>query len=341
MGKISGKTHKFVRGNVLSDGTCLYWSALKVFNQPLLEQYNEDLRIHTANYIRNHKEIHYTISNRGTVDEYCSAIEEGKLWGGDLELQVLSNIYNTIICLISVTECNGAKFVWSLFYGENNSLATTYVCMLHDVQQGHYDPLYVMNIKNTNEKETIFDRNDNTIKELLADFIRKELKYDDYVKLDSMASVNVNEVSCAMNDLNDTEIISNSVLQNLPTKRKLDDHDIIIFGEDNERQLPIEISKEYYLSNKRTKSVEDASSHISKYYDNDMNSINFIECLQIDMPNDMSDLVMNKNSIAECSKILNKKDQKEKKNCNKESTKQVDDDIQNYDSKSSESKLST
>ncbi|CAF3682364.1 unnamed protein product [Rotaria sp. Silwood1] len=328
MGKISAKTHKFVRGHVPCDGTCLYWSALAIFKQPLMDIYNEDLRMHTANYIRKHKETHYAIFNNSTkystVDEYCSAIEEGELWGGDLELQVLSNIYNTIICLITKTEENGNSFVWSLFYGENNSSITTYVCILHDVQQAHYDPLYVMNIENTNEQETIFELNDNIVQELLANFIRNELKYDSYVRLDPMTNVNVNELPSTINDLNDTEEILNSTLENLPTKRKLDEHDKIVLGKDNERQLPIEISKEYYVSYKRTKSAEDASN------DNDLNSTNFNECLQIDMSNDISGLMMKKNSIEECPKISNNEHQKEKTNLKEISAKQMDDDSQNH-----------
>ncbi|CAF3755471.1 unnamed protein product [Rotaria sordida] len=351
MGKISAKTHKFVRGNAHRDHKCLYWSTLKVFKQRLTKECNEDLRIHTANYIRNNEEIHHAIlygdTSYRTVDEYCSAIEQGTLWGGDPELQALSNIYNTIIYLISMREDNGKKSVWSKIYGENNSLVKTFVCILYDEQQRHYDPLYVVNIENENEQETIFERNDDTVKELLTNFIREDLKCDGNVRLDFMTNIDVNEVPSIGNDLNDAARVSELVLQNQPTKRKLDEHDMIKLGQDNERQLPIEISKEYYVSNKRIKSAEDASGQILKRCGNDMNSINIKELAQTDMFNDMTSSLVHKESTTECSKISNNEHDKEKKDDKKVLAKQMDDDDkkilakqmdddkQNYDSKSS------
>lgn len=73
------------------------------------------------------------------------------------------------------TSGNRIKSVWSSFYGEEDPQRTNYVCILYDEQNIHYDPLYVINIENPKDEETIFRLDDDTIRQCLRDFIYQEL----------------------------------------------------------------------------------------------------------------------------------------------------------------------
>jgi hypothetical protein len=205
MGKISAITHKFCRGKVPGDGTCLYWCILLVrqllskeifgedlskillteilieqeFTGDLLKEMNEGLRIEVAEYIRNHPEMHDMVLNTDTKYEdvvgYCSAIEQGKLWGGDPELKALSDLYNIIICVIDPRKVTKKNCLIPSYYGERNPLATECVYIYFDGED-HFDPLYLVNMENLDEKETIFDPNDQMRNDLLKKFIKETLK---------------------------------------------------------------------------------------------------------------------------------------------------------------------
>jgi hypothetical protein len=151
-----------------------------LFELDLMEKLNYALRSRVANYIRDHEEMHETVINstdrRYPVAKYCSLIKRGKLWGGAPELRILSNLYNTLICLISLEKDKGKPCVRIFCYGEDNPTATRCTFILYDEEKGHYDPLYVVNTQNPDEKETIFERNDKTVIELLKKFIQDDLK---------------------------------------------------------------------------------------------------------------------------------------------------------------------
>jgi hypothetical protein len=204
MGRISVSTHKFCRGKVPGDGSCLYWSILLVlqllsiemfgadlsnmlltevlikeaFKGYLLEEVNEGLRVQVADYIRAHSEMHDMVLNSDTeykdVEEYCSAIEQGKLWGGDPELNVLSILHNIKICVIDPTKVTKNNGLLTLYYGEENPSATQCVYIYFD--GNHFDPLFMVNMNNSNEKETKFDPDDQMVNDLLKKFIEEELK---------------------------------------------------------------------------------------------------------------------------------------------------------------------
>jgi hypothetical protein len=206
MTEISATTHKFCRGKVLGDGTCLYWCGLLVFKRFLLHIISEDLfniylteildkdlfkwdimqalnyalRASVTDYIREHEEMHDIVINSTngcySVAKYCSLIEDGDLWGGAPELRILSNLYNTLICVISLEKDKGKPCARISCYGEDNERATRCTFILYDKAKGHFDPLYVVNTQNLNEKETIFERNDITVVELLKKFIKEDLK---------------------------------------------------------------------------------------------------------------------------------------------------------------------
>jgi hypothetical protein len=206
MTEISATTHKFCRAEVPGDNTCLFWCGLLVFKLFFLHIITEDLfniclteslvqdlfewdvmkavnyalRARVTKYIREHEDIHDIVINSTDrcypVEEYCSLIEDGELWGGAPELWILSNLYNTLICVISLEKDNGKPCVHISCYGEDNPTATRCTFILYDKEKGHYDPLYVVNTQNLNEKETIFERNDKTVVELLKKFIKEDLK---------------------------------------------------------------------------------------------------------------------------------------------------------------------
>jgi len=205
MGKISATTHQFRRGKARGDGTCLYWSFLLVFKlrlieilgedlfnkfltkgliedqskEDLIEAINENLRMEVANYIREHTEMHRMVlsstDDYETVQEYCSAIEQGELEGGDLELTALSDLFNIIICVIDLTKITSDNCLLPSYYGENNPLATECVYIYYNGED-HFDPLYMINIEDSNDIETIFDPNDQTVNDLLKKCIKEKMK---------------------------------------------------------------------------------------------------------------------------------------------------------------------
>jgi hypothetical protein len=233
MGKISAATHEFRHGNARGDGTCLYWSFLLVFKlrlieilgedlfnkfltegliedeskEDLIEAINEGLRIEVANYILEHTEMHSIIILEHTemhsmitdeyqiIQKYCSDIKEGKLWGGDLELRALSDLFKIKICVINLKRnehdnCLWVSYygeddplaknerdncLWVSYYGEDDPLATECVYIYYNGKD-HFDPLYMINIENSNDIETISILNDQTVIDLLKKWIKEEFK---------------------------------------------------------------------------------------------------------------------------------------------------------------------
>jgi hypothetical protein len=189
MAYTSAGEYQFCRGEAPGDGTCLFWSGLAVFKLPSTKLCNKALRILTANYIRRHPDLHVWVLNSGTtcktVEEYCSSLEQGRLLAGEIELKVLSKLFNTVICVIFITKQGKEKKVWSSYYGSDNPLATKCVyihCeeLFRKKKEGHYEPMYLMDMQNSNEKETIFDPDDDTVNQLLRKFIKEVLECNYY-----------------------------------------------------------------------------------------------------------------------------------------------------------------
>jgi hypothetical protein len=196
-------THEFRRGKAPGDNTCLYWSFLLVSKLPLMkifsedlfnkfltkgliedkskedliEAINENLRIVVADYILKHTEMHCMVLNSTdkykTVQKYCSAIKEGKFWGGDPELKALSDLFKIIICIIDLTKITSYNCLLPSYYGEDNPLATKCVYIYYNGKD-HFDPLYMINIENSNDIETISVPNDQTVIDLLKKFIKEK-----------------------------------------------------------------------------------------------------------------------------------------------------------------------
>ncbi len=143
-----------------------------------METLNESLRVEVANYIRGHREMHQDILKSfpkyQTIEKYCSDIEQSKLWGGGPELKVLSDLFKIIICVVDPTLIKKGNCLSPLYYGQDNPLATKCIYIFYNGID-HYDALRVVNMKNTDEIETIFDPNNQTVNDLLKNFINGEL----------------------------------------------------------------------------------------------------------------------------------------------------------------------
>ncbi|CAF1628429.1 unnamed protein product [Rotaria magnacalcarata] len=155
---------------------------------------NEGLCMLIADWIRNNRELRVEAFRSGTeyrtINEYCLTIEKGILCGGPPELLALSEMVEIAICLIYVTKSQGGISIWPILYGENNSLVTTYDCILYDGK--HYNPLI----------------------------------YDNNINFGVWTATVVEEVSSSeMNGIDSQEFqnISSSVVQDVSIKRKADD----------------------------------------------------------------------------------------------------------------------
>ncbi|CAF3828315.1 unnamed protein product [Rotaria magnacalcarata] len=161
---------------------------------------NEGLCMLIADWIRNNRELRVEAFRSGTeyrtINEYCLTIEKGILCGGPPELLALSEMVEIAICLIYVTKSQGGISIWPILYGENNSLVTTYDCILYDGK--HYNPLI----------------------------------YDNNINFGVWTATVVEEVSSSeMNGIDSQEFqnISSSVVQDVSIKRKADEFDTIAF----------------------------------------------------------------------------------------------------------------
>jgi hypothetical protein len=175
----SAITHEFRRGKVDGDGSCFYTSFRHV-NDILKSMDNKRLRSMVADYIRNHENLHLSVLQSGTlcktVEEYCFKIEKHNLWGGEPEIQALSMLSHKLIRLVTKSKTVQDKyFINILNYGEHVESFKECVYIFYDAENKRYDPLYLINKQNSDEKLTIFQRHDKTVSELLGKFIREQL----------------------------------------------------------------------------------------------------------------------------------------------------------------------
>jgi len=179
MKAISAITHAFRRGVVDNDGSCLYTS-FRYVNGTLTTSENKCLRALVAGYIPNKKEWHSSVLESNTkyktVKDYCDQIKKGNSPGGKFELQALAMIARLVICVISMTKTDQGNVNTKIFnYGKDEESFKECVYILYDEENKHYDPLYIINKEDPQEKLTIFERDDDAVSELLVKFIREEL----------------------------------------------------------------------------------------------------------------------------------------------------------------------
>ena len=185
----SAQTHEFRRKQVPRDGTCLFWSLLALlitylkrifgnipFSEELKNVLNKAFRVQAVDYIRSHRHLQEDIllafPYYKSIEKYCLELEQGNLWGGQPELRALSYYYNIIICVINPIIVTKQNCILPSYYGEDNPLASGCIYIYHDGD--HYEPLRLINKKNTNEIETMFDPNDSLVNDILRRFIHEK-----------------------------------------------------------------------------------------------------------------------------------------------------------------------
>jgi hypothetical protein len=182
MKALSAATHDFCRVEVPGDGSCLYTSFRHVYGC-LDTINNQQLRSMVADYIRKNQNLHLTVLQSGTncktVEDYCDKIENNNLWGREAEIRALAMLGHILIRLVSMTRtAQGNITINILNYGEDVESFEECVYILYDDENKHYDPVYVINKHNLSETTTIFKRDDEIVRDLLDQCIRKELHGD-------------------------------------------------------------------------------------------------------------------------------------------------------------------
>ena len=185
----SAETHEFGLKTVPRDNKCFFWSFLYameprlkeifgdiLFSDELKNVLNKTFRVQAVDYIRSQRDLQEDILQAfpkyESIGEYCSELEQGKLWGGEPELRALSDYYDIVICVINSTIVNKQNCLLPFYYGEDNLLTSKCIYIYHD--GNHYEPLRLINKKNTNEIETMFDPNDLSVNDILRKFIHEK-----------------------------------------------------------------------------------------------------------------------------------------------------------------------
>jgi hypothetical protein len=179
MNNLSATTHAFCRGKAAGDGSSLYTSFRYVDGISNTID-NKKLRSMVAAHIRKHEDLHLVVLQNGvhceTVGDYCDKIEKSNLWGGEPEIRALAMLSHILICLVWIKPtAQDDTEICIINFGEDEDSVTQCAYILYDQANKHYDPLYVINKQDPNEKMTIFPRDDKTIAALLSRFIREEL----------------------------------------------------------------------------------------------------------------------------------------------------------------------
>ncbi|UJR09686.1 hypothetical protein I4U23_013918 [Adineta vaga] len=205
--------------DAITDGQFFKKKEMKEIIEKMLKQ--------VTNYIRENEELSGLAKNSAdrihSAEHYCELITKRKLLAGAVELRVLSDLLDTLICIIFIRETNGKRTIITSSYGEDNRAAEQCVFILYEENKIHYSPLYMVNTENSDEKKTIFERNDTTMVELLKEFLKEKFNYEGIINLDTSPKGDVEELICAINKFDNI----------LPLPR-------------NDFMIPIKISDTYY-----------------------------------------------------------------------------------------------
>ena len=136
---------------------------------------NQYLCSRVSERIRRNATLNALASNYGDIDEYCNKITKGELYGDDVQLEALSMVCRIVICVVYASKrLDGSLNFNGKNYGENIESIEDCIYILYNAEYEHYDPLYVINMENPQEKTKIFKRNDKNIVKLLDIFLKKE-----------------------------------------------------------------------------------------------------------------------------------------------------------------------
>jgi hypothetical protein len=164
----SAATHEFRYGMVNGDGSSLYTS-FRYLNGILNKTDDDRLRSIVTDFLHKNKALYH--------EDLGSGIEcKTDRWGDELELEALAMLYQKLIRLVSKTKNAQGKYVTNILnYGQYTQSFKECIYILYDEEKKYYQPLYLINKQNTDEKFTTFQCDDETVSELLAKFIREEL----------------------------------------------------------------------------------------------------------------------------------------------------------------------
>ncbi len=172
---VSKATPKFFQNFTALDGDCLFSSLCFVLRH-LQKNTIKDLRQKAADSILQSDTIDDEVlfaETGKTREKYCYEIKNTNAWGGEAEIRAIGKLHGVIIRVISVVEGDGIiSSVHVTEFPENEPSFEK--CVYIILRNKHYEPLYLRNANNSNEKTTLFDRNDRTIKKILCDFIQEK-----------------------------------------------------------------------------------------------------------------------------------------------------------------------
>lgn len=131
------------------------------------------LRKQIADCIRQSSALYndYILNDTGkTVQEYCKDLETTNLWGGELEIDIVSMSYKMIVWVVRVDHPT-SHISFAKFPLKKQSFDEC----CHIIYSGdHYEPLYSFDESNPSKKVTIFHCKDENVKHKILEFLTKK-----------------------------------------------------------------------------------------------------------------------------------------------------------------------
>lgn len=169
---------RFVQHEVPNDERSLFTSICYPVQE--IEQINaQKLRKETSDQILKMKPIieqDFRLFNRTTFDKYLNDIGNIEWSGGALDFELISYYIRTSIRIVTMGKTD--NIVSSIVITEFPIVGVPFAkCIyLMNIEEDHYEPLYLECANAPNGMKKIVDRNDETVPDLLGQFFKE--KYD-------------------------------------------------------------------------------------------------------------------------------------------------------------------
>ncbi|CAF2399713.1 unnamed protein product [Rotaria sp. Silwood2] len=168
----SETTQEFFRKPAVGGGHCLFSSLCNILG--ISEKITiKDLRKQAANYNRQPGKIDtqcLTYETKKSLKQYCDQIENTNAFGGEAEIRAIAELYKIMIRVVKV---NSQKLCVSISEHPLNETSFEKCCYII-LENKHYESLHLRIDNNSNEERSLFDCNDEEVKKLMRDFIRKK-----------------------------------------------------------------------------------------------------------------------------------------------------------------------
>jgi hypothetical protein len=124
--------------SIRSDGSCLYAAILKSQTGHVSEsQIVSELRENVAEFLEKHQE-NYAGFIEGDFTNYLKGVRDGSLWGGELELTIISKLLNIEVIVVKWNQNTGCEI--NKFCPENESSSKAVITYhKHLGQSEHYN----------------------------------------------------------------------------------------------------------------------------------------------------------------------------------------------------------